>query len=187
MTRGKSSEPACLPNPRDKVVYDLWVAPSDPSVLVAATASGLYRSTDEGATFSVVDSPVFTEGLAFLSLHGDASRLFAGNDLGGVFLSNNAGETWQTVVSPSAEGVPVYDLAATSSALYVAYAFGFLGRTESLSESDYTIINDPTAGGDHRQRYVDETCSYLRNLGCHRTGSMWVRWPSHKAIPSASS
>ena len=133
--------------PDDKVLYDLWVAPSDPTVLVAATAGGLHRSTDGGATFSGVDSPVFTHGKAFSSLCGNASALYAGNDKGGVFASTDTGETWQAIATPDPAGVRVSDMAATSSALYVAYDFGFLARTESFSASDYTPINDPTAGG----------------------------------------
>ena len=63
-------------------------------VVLALAGSGLYRSGDGGASFTLVNSPVFTVTLTDLVADpATATRLYAGGG-GKVFKSDDAGSTW---------------------------------------------------------------------------------------------
>jgi exo-beta-1,3-glucanase (GH17 family) len=61
--------------------------------LYAGTTSGLFRSTDGGATFSAVNGGLTNTNVASLAVADDGT-LFAGTRGGGVFESVNGGDTW---------------------------------------------------------------------------------------------
>lgn len=128
----------------EKRVNDLCLLPGTPDILVAATAGGLFRSVDGGDTFTRIEDAAFAGSVVFEALAADATagRLFAGDVRGGVYRSDDGGAAWEAIVAPAADGVPVSDLAVSPSALYVAYHWAFLARSESLTAADYTVIND---------------------------------------------
>ena len=111
--------------------------------LVAATSVGLFVSDDGGATLSPVAAAVFSAGTGFqaLALSRDETTLFAGDDRGGVFGSTDEGESWSVVVPGSDDGLPVTDLASTSHALYVGYAFGLVARAASPDGSGFEVLD----------------------------------------------
>ncbi|MFI5893904.1 hypothetical protein ACIA5D_27775 [Actinoplanes sp. NPDC051513] len=96
-------------------VYDLWVHPDRPDVVLAATgrdfrrpeAGGVYRSTDAGETWALVHQ--FLDGAGnptmactFGGAPDDPELVFAGGS-GGLAASADGGRTWRAVaVAPSA-------------------------------------------------------------------------------------
>jgi photosystem II stability/assembly factor-like uncharacterized protein len=107
-------------------VYDLAVDPVRPERLYLATAAGLFRSTDDGLSFQRLDDQVFRGEYDFRSVtfHPDG-RLFAGGGKGGVFATDKDGRNWTAVIQ-TGYGVPVTDLVAGETGLYIAYATGEL-------------------------------------------------------------
>jgi photosystem II stability/assembly factor-like uncharacterized protein len=68
------------------------VSASDPRLILVATAAGLRRSTDGGASFAAPDGPVQIHGVA---IHPKDDRVaYAACAKDGVFRSNDRGATW---------------------------------------------------------------------------------------------
>jgi hypothetical protein len=80
----------------DAFVDDLWIDPSNSNVLVVGTwATGIYRSTNAGATWSLTRS---TSALQFAY---QAGVLYCACSTDGVLASTDAGQTWSVVVTAS--------------------------------------------------------------------------------------
>jgi hypothetical protein len=79
-------------------VNQLSMSPTDSNVLLAATGSGLHRSTDAGATWSLRSSG-HAEDVEFHPTN--ASRAVAGGSFGEAWWSNNGGASWTR-----ADGIP---------------------------------------------------------------------------------
>jgi photosystem II stability/assembly factor-like uncharacterized protein len=75
------------------IIQKLLIHPNNPNILLAATRNGIYRTSDAGATWTVVDTGhVFS--MAFHPLHPDT--VYAINTVN-LRVSYNAGLTWQTL------------------------------------------------------------------------------------------
>lgn len=86
-------------------VLGLAVHPDDPATVLAAGGSGLYRTTDSGASWTLVNSRTGFRAVQFLSV--DAA--VAGGD-NGVFLSTDGGVSWtDTTANIEGEGVTRLD------------------------------------------------------------------------------
>lgn len=89
---------------RDLAVWSLAVDPTDAAVWFCGTGpSHVYRSTDSGATWSLLAGAVLTERLEMgfptrlIDLVVDPTdrrRIFAGVEVGGIMTSADGGETW---------------------------------------------------------------------------------------------
>jgi len=79
------------------------VDPIDAEVMYAGTWAGLYRSTDAGASWSLVDLP-FADPVFSLSWDPQGSRLFAGG-AGRIFVTERSGSEWAILQLP-ADGAP---------------------------------------------------------------------------------
>ena len=80
----------------DHIVSALWLDQANPSVLVAGTGSaGIFRSTDAGASWTLVDPAGSTTDLLQVG-----SALYAAT-LDGVLVSKDQGATWQMLVPTS--------------------------------------------------------------------------------------
>jgi len=111
--------------------YDLVLDPKNPSVLYAATTEGFYKSTNGGKSWShkrkqkCWDISVHSNG-------GSVELLAAFSD--GLFVSNNAGNTFAPAALPAPPKGPWLRLAVdhvrTSSD--IAYAFGAIGTDPHL-------------------------------------------------------
>ena len=77
----------------------LVVAPSNANVLYQYNGATMRRSSDGGATWTIVPFPIFIH--AFAVDPSDAQTLYIG-DTGGLFKSVNGGSTW----SPAGSGLP---------------------------------------------------------------------------------
>jgi photosystem II stability/assembly factor-like uncharacterized protein len=78
----------------DYDVYGLAVHPTDPATVIAASASGIYRTTDSGDNWTKVNATLGFYSVRFLSAGGDTVAA-AGDS--GVLLSTNGGTDWQDI------------------------------------------------------------------------------------------
>jgi photosystem II stability/assembly factor-like uncharacterized protein len=87
-------------------VHGFAVDPRDPRTLYAAIAGqGLFRSTDGGASFSVVSREVGA-GVMALAVTRDG-RILAGDMQQGVFTSGDGGKTWKPTLQAGLMGLAV--------------------------------------------------------------------------------
>ncbi len=91
---GEWERPASLSD--DVAVQALTPHPTKPSTVYAATRKGLYRSDDEGATWTRLPAP---EGVQYWSVLIDPKnpdRIFCGTSPVGCVRSSDGGKTWAT-------------------------------------------------------------------------------------------
>jgi photosystem II stability/assembly factor-like uncharacterized protein len=81
--------------------YTVNVHPTDPDVVFAGTADGVYRSTDRGRTFRRTNFP--DSGIqiwSFLVDAHDRKLIYAGGSPISVYRSEDGGETWRALPNP---------------------------------------------------------------------------------------
>lgn len=85
----------------DTETYTVNVHPTDPSVVFAGTADGVYRSTDRGKTFRRTNFP--DRGVqvwSFLVDANDRKLIYAGGSPISIYRSEDTGETWRAMPNP---------------------------------------------------------------------------------------
>ena len=102
---------------------------------------GVYRSTDQGATWTQVNNGLTDLWITAL-LSPDGTHLFAAG-AGGVFLSFDNGNTWSSVGTGLTTAVSSLAVSADGSTLLAGTA-GFGVWARPISE----MINTPTSAGD---------------------------------------
>ena len=81
--------------------YTVFVHPRDPSLVLAGTKDGIYRSTDGGATFKRANFPDSgVQVWSFLPDPADPKRLLAGGSPASIYRSTDAGESWTRQADP---------------------------------------------------------------------------------------
>ncbi len=90
-------------------VWDVIALPATPSLLLAATSSGVLRSTDDGATWAATGLTAMTWTVA---VGPDGHTLFAGTERLGVWRSQDLGHTW----TADNQGLAVRDVRAIAVA-----------------------------------------------------------------------
>ncbi len=99
-------------------------ASADGRVLLAGTnGGGIFRSTDNGQTWTPVTAGLSNQTILALTIGNDGSTLFAGTD-GGVFRSTDQGVTWSGVNTGLPTGLSLRSFAVSGGKLY---AGSFLG------------------------------------------------------------
>lgn len=111
-------------------IHTLAFLPGDARLLFAATRNGLLRSADEGRTWEKVAWGLPASDIAGLAFSPDGRTLYA-SDLasGGLFKSENAGETWQAFPTAGLVSTRILALAvdpATPGRLYAGATSGGL-------------------------------------------------------------
>jgi photosystem II stability/assembly factor-like uncharacterized protein len=133
-------------------INSVEVAPSDPDIAYAGSASAVYRSTDGGWTWTQVSggphgwgSPGVRAGfpIDFQVDPRDPNRIFANNYGGGNFVSNDGGRTWQ-IASSGYTGAQMRDITVDPSGR--VYAAGRSGIFTTTDGGDtWTGLNTPPA------------------------------------------
>jgi photosystem II stability/assembly factor-like uncharacterized protein len=114
--------------------WSITIATHPQHILVLGTVPNPYRSVDGGTTWTMAQRvPEFAS--EFLFADRDSSRLYIATVLG-IFISNDAGDTWTQV--PGALGrlqiqALGYGTAADQTILYAATIGGILGEENSLA------------------------------------------------------
>lgn len=175
-----------LPSPREvQLVTALAMSPADPAVILAGTQPGaLYRSEDAGQSWKNLDVPIephvstgfyedpksiaasaqidrpparhWTRVTQILFDPADASRVWAGVEIGGVWMSRDGGLTWsQHSVGLKSNDVHGFGLSADGATLFATTNAGLHksadgGETWTFtaidSEWQYTRSILPTSG-----------------------------------------
>ncbi len=104
-------------------VHDLIIDPVDTGIIYAATESGIYKSINGGISFVKVSGSVGYTNSLFLD-PGDNLTVYAGTESQGVYVTHNAGSTWQEMNDGLAE-MTVNAVAARSG------EWAFAGTEES--------------------------------------------------------
>jgi photosystem II stability/assembly factor-like uncharacterized protein len=82
--------------------FTLTVHPSDPDVVFAGTADGIWRSSNRGATFERADFPDKDKQIwSFLVDSRDAKRIYAGASPVDIYRSEDCGQSWRRLPHPN--------------------------------------------------------------------------------------
>ena len=84
----------------DHEAYTVNVHPTDPNVVFAGTADGVYRSTDRGKTFRRTNFPDKVQIWSFLVDANDRKLIYAGGSPISLYRSEDTGETWHKLPDP---------------------------------------------------------------------------------------
>jgi photosystem II stability/assembly factor-like uncharacterized protein len=139
-------------------IRDIYVAPGGSSIVMAATDTGLFRSTDGGASFAQVslatgfaDAPgawdiEFTGGTSFALSVEATPAATTGTTNGQVFTSTNNGSTWTKASGPTkSTGVGRISLASAPSSRTTVYAMAAIPNNGTAN--DLADLFKSTNGG----------------------------------------
>jgi photosystem II stability/assembly factor-like uncharacterized protein len=85
----------------DQETYTVNIHPTDPNVVFAGTADGVYRSTDRGRTFQRANFPDSNVQIwSFLVDTNDRKLIYAGGSPISLYRSEDTGETWRKLPDP---------------------------------------------------------------------------------------
>lgn len=128
----------------DQLLWDLAINPTNHNIMVAATNSGLFRSTDNGVSFSQVTPTGLTGNNQFTAVAYRADGyLFAGKSDGAFGYSTDNGASFTQAIGPS--GISVDSIVISTYRIYLGFKNGAVDRFNTdLSEP--LLINDPSTG-----------------------------------------
>jgi hypothetical protein len=88
--------------PDDTHVHAITVHPDDPSVVYAATSSGLYRSLDQGLRWTRLVKPAPGEQMWSVLIHpGNHRTILTGTAPLGLYRSDDGGDKWRRMPRPA--------------------------------------------------------------------------------------
>jgi hypothetical protein len=97
---------------------------------MAGTSSGIYRSADDGATWTLANGPLAASTSIYANkwfrTGNSILAIFSGSisNGGGIFATNNNGATWLQGATGMSTNMTVYHIAAIDGALYAATSGG---------------------------------------------------------------
>ncbi len=121
---------------------------ANPPSLLAGTYVGMYRSTNNGASWSVADGSLTNLAIQTFATYG--SNIFAGTT-GGVLLSTNGGTSWKNV-SDGLIDSDVYSLAIDGSELFAGTDHSGVWR-RPLSDFGISSVAQSPAASPEIQNY----------------------------------
>ncbi len=81
--------------------HAVFVHPKDPNIVFAGTVDGIWRSTDNGATFQRANFPDRNKQIwCFLVDSRDSRRMYAGGSPVDVYRSDDSGASWRRLPNP---------------------------------------------------------------------------------------
>ena len=84
----------------DYETYTVNIHPTNPDVVFAGTADGVYRSTDRGRSFQRTNFPDKKQIWSFLVDANDQNLVYAGGSPISMYRSEDCGETWRALPNP---------------------------------------------------------------------------------------
>ncbi len=126
--------------------YTVHVHPTNPDIVFAGTADGVYRSTDRGRSFQRTNFPDKAVQIwSFLVDAGNPSLVYAGGSPVSVYRSEDHGETWRALPDPGMPNRAVMPFAcrvmrmaqhpATPGTIFAALEVNGVMRTTNGGES----------------------------------------------------
>ena len=103
---------------------------SNGDFLLAGTSSGIYRSADDGATWTLANGPLAASNSIYANkwfkTGNSILAIFSGSiaNGGGIFATSNNGNTWLQGANGMSTNMTVYQIAAIDGALYAATSGG---------------------------------------------------------------
>jgi photosystem II stability/assembly factor-like uncharacterized protein len=85
---------------KDIETYTVNIHPTNPDVVFAGTADGVYRSTDRGKSFQRTNFPDKKQIWSFLVDANDRNLIYAGGSPISMYRSEDCGETWRALPNP---------------------------------------------------------------------------------------
>lgn len=133
----------------DYDVYGLAVHPTEPATVIAASASGIYRTSDSGDNWTKVNATLGFYSVRFLSANGDTVAA-AGDS--GVWLSTNGGTDWQDISAGlQTRGVACLDFARRENDVLLVgtrgascWAWEFVPGVEETPTGEVRAAKTPT-------------------------------------------
>ncbi len=91
--------------PGEILVRHIVSAPSNPSILLAGSDAGLYRSKDSGRSWALVDSPFYGTHIWSLAIHpNDPETILVGTKPPSLYRTYNGGRNWEELpLNPAKE------------------------------------------------------------------------------------
>jgi photosystem II stability/assembly factor-like uncharacterized protein len=90
---------------KDLESFTVSVHPSDPNIVLAGTADGIWRSRDRGLTFQHAHCPDDGQQIwSFLVDARDPSRIYAGGSPLSIYRSDDYGQSWYRLPDPGIKG-----------------------------------------------------------------------------------
>ncbi|MEN8173355.1 MAG: family 16 glycoside hydrolase [Chloroflexota bacterium] len=108
-------------------IIDITVAPDDEKVIYAATGTGLFRSEDAGAIWTML--PGLPGGMPVRAVAVnpiDSTCLLAGLDQLGIYISRDGGQTWQPGISGLEANGSLHDIIFDPTDSRIAYTSDLL-------------------------------------------------------------
>lgn len=97
-------------------VWALAVDPDDADVVYAGTPTGIFKSTDAGATWTPASKGLGPTGVLVRTLVATPGAVYAGTDANGVYKSTDDGATWV----PASKGLPPPEYAVPNVGVLLA-------------------------------------------------------------------
>jgi photosystem II stability/assembly factor-like uncharacterized protein len=119
-----------------EIVQRVVLNPGDPAIVLAATRGGIYRSTDAGATFSLV-STVHCYDFAFKP--DDVNTVYSGGDKD-ILVSTDAGATWAVLADGILDNGRI-SIETTPANPNLIYAFSEGGKFKRSVDNGLTWEN----------------------------------------------
>jgi hypothetical protein len=119
------------------------------TVLAGTNGSGLFKTTNKGANWSMINSPSLSNKV-ITSIVNAGTRLILATEDGGVFYSDDNGDTWQSfndVNTNNIGGTSMLSYNATTDELLVLNSNGlFITSTASTTNTpSYTAVTSPAS------------------------------------------
>jgi photosystem II stability/assembly factor-like uncharacterized protein len=137
---GESWRRADTVDPANAVAFDM----TDPSVILYARGSEIWRSTDGGFAFTKFATPATGTIISFMNDPYDPNRIYAGTATNALWVSDDRGATWALL-----------DARITS-----AFSFVFISPSEAYVASALNGIYKSVDGGDHWDLFADPQVHY---------------------------
>ena len=136
------------------MVYRILKDPNDDNTLWVSTNKGLFKTTDGGVTFRLIDGHHFRE-IEFQP--GSNTNMYAGDSWGGIFYSTDGGNSWTQVVDESGNNAGRVAIAVSADSSNVVY--GLISISEHNDYGLYGVYRSNDYG--HTFKVVQDTINLL--------------------------
>lgn len=153
---------------------------SGTNLFAAPWSGGIYRSTNNGATWTEVNNGLTEITLSVTALIADGTTIYAGTWGKGVFRSTDFGDSWVDVNSSTTANFNVHAFALTDASLFMGSQGGGVARTTNNGVS-WELINNGLLSSDVRDLAVMDTVIFAATWGTNKVfkssdnGDNWIQ------------